>query len=173
MTEDNRKNLKNEVSDMKDEGDFQVLVEDHFKALRFNDTQRKAAMSILADANAIVDEDGEKRISVKAYTEYILFRLDQFGNSAKELQSFDDLKNYESITRGSLHEWTIIIGNLSHLIAKGHDPESIDEKSKTLEELIDDMRSIFEHLVTANKLFIEFGRASKDSPISTDSGNQK
>jgi len=149
---------------MKDKGDFQVLVEDHLKALRLNDNQSKAALSILADADAIVDENGEKHISVRAYTDYTLFRLDELSNSAKKLQSLDDLKNYESLTRGFLYEWTIIIGNISHLIAKGHDPESIDEKSKTLEKFIGNMRDLFEHLAEANRLFIEFGRALKDSP---------
>ena len=149
---------------MKDRGDFHVLMEDHFKALRLNDEQREAAMDILADADALEDKNGDTYISVRAYTDYILPRLDQLASSAREFQSLDDLRNYESLTRGFLHEWTIIIGNISHLIAKGHGLESIDETAKTLERLIGDMRAIFEHLVDANKLFIEFGRGLKDSP---------
>ena len=146
---------------MKDEGDFQVLVEDHFKALSLNNEQSEAALSILVDADAIVDENGEKHFSVRAYTNYILFRLDELSNSAKKLQSLDDLKNYESITRGFLHEWTIIIGNTSHLIAKGHNLDEIDDAGKTLDGFIGNMRDMFEHLVDANKLYIEFGRALK------------
>jgi len=152
---------------MKDEGDFHVLLEDHFKALRLNDEQREAAMDILADADALVGKNGKKFISVRAYTGYILFRLDELSDLAKKLQSIDDLRNYESLTRGFLHEWTIIIGNLSHHIAKEHRFEPVDEIGKTLEGFIGDMRTMFEHLVDANKLFIEFARAPKDSP--TDS----
>jgi len=73
-----------------------------------------------------VDENGEKHISVRAYTDYILFRLDELSNSAKKPQSLDDLINYESLTRGFLYEWTIIIGNLSHPIANGHNLNGID-----------------------------------------------
>ncbi|MCD6161027.1 MAG: hypothetical protein J7K40_01260 [candidate division Zixibacteria bacterium] len=168
MMEDNNKNLKqNEVIKMKDKGDFQVPVEDHFKALRLDNKQRNAALSILTDADAIVDENGEKQFSVRIYTDYILFRLDELSNSAKKLKSLDDLKNYESLTRGFLHEWTIIIGNISHLIAEGHNLDEIDEAGKTFERLIGDVRDIFEHLVDANKLYIEFGRALKDSPTSS------
>lgn len=147
---------------MKDEGDFHVLLEDHLKALRFDDNQRKAAMDILADADALVNENGEEHISVRAYTGYILFRLSELGDLAKQLQSLDDLRNYETLTRGFLHEWAIIIGNISHLIAKGHGLDSI-ESGKTLETLIGDMGTMFEHLVDANKLFIEFGHALKDN----------
>ncbi len=149
---------------MKDKGDFHVLLEDHFKALRLDDSQRRAAMDILADADALEDKNGETYISVRAYTDYILPRLDQLASSAREFQSLDDLKNYESLTRGFLHEWTIIIGNLSHHIAKEHRFESVDEIGKSLERLIGDMRDMFEHLVNANKLFIEFGHGLKNSP---------
>ena len=148
---------------MKDEGDVQVPVEDHFKALSLDDSQRKAAMDILADADALVEENGEKCISVRAYTDYILFRLDELGDLAKKLQSLDDLRNYETHTRGFLHEWTIIIGNLSHHIAKEHRFESIDETAKTLERLIGDMRTMFEHLVEADGLFVKFGRVLNES----------
>ncbi len=158
---------KKEVVEMKDEGDFHVLLEDHYKALQLNDEQREATMDILADADALEDKNGDTYISVRAYTDYILPMLDQLASSAREFQSLDDLRNYESLTRGFLHEWAIIIGNLSHHIAKEHRFESIDETAKTLERLIGDMRDMFEHLVNANKLFIEFGRAPKDSP--TDS----
>ena len=158
---------------MKNKGDFQISVEDHFKALGLNDEQRKAALSILADAEAIVDENGEKQISVRAYTDYILFRLDELASSAKELQSLDDLKNYESLTRGFMHEWAIIIGNLSHHLATEHRFESVDESVKTLENFIGQMRDIFEHLVNANKSFIEFGRAFKDRPNQRETNGKK
>mgnify|MGYP007028990653 CR=1 FL=1 len=158
---------KKEVVEMKDEGDFHVSVEQHFEALSLNDNQRSAAMDILADADALEDKNGDTYISVRAYTDYILPRLDQLASSAREFQSLDDLRNYEALTRGFLHEWAIIIGNSSHHIAKEHRFESIDETAKTLERLIGDMRNIFEHLTEADRLFIEFGRAPKDSP--TDS----
>ncbi len=87
---------------MKDEGDFHVVLEDHFKALRLNHEQREAAMDILTDADALVEDNGEKCISVRAYTDYILFRLDELGNLAIEFQSLDDLRNYESLTRSYL-----------------------------------------------------------------------
>jgi len=148
---------------MKDEGNFHVLMEDHFKALHLDDSQRRAAMDILADADALEDKNGDTYISVRAYTDYILPRLDQLASSAREFQSLDDLRNYESLTRGFLHEWTIIIGNISHLIAKGQGLDSINESGKTLEGLIGNMRDMFEHLVEANRLFIKFGRAPKDS----------
>lgn len=147
---------------MKDNGDFLIPLDDHFKALRLDDCQRKAAMDILVDADAIVDEDGEKQFSIQAYTEYILIRLDELGRLAQSLQSLDDLKNYESLTRGFLHEWTVIIGNLSFLIAKGCNLDRIDETEITLEGLIGNMRTMFEHLVEANKLFMQFGRAPGD-----------
>ncbi len=150
---------KKEVVEMKDEGDFHVLLEDHYKALQLNDEQREATMDILADADALEDKNGDTYISVRAYTDYILPRLDQIASSAREFQSLDDLRNYESLTRGFLHEWAIIIGNLSHHIAKEHRFESIDETAKTLERLIGDVRNIFEHLVEANRLFMQFGRA--------------
>ncbi len=165
MMEDNCKNFKqNEVIEMKNKDDFHISVKDYSEAHRLTDKQRKIVLGTVTTANAIVDENGEKQISARVYSDYILFTLNDDSSIAKKLQSLDDLEVYEFLAREFLHEWTIIIGNISHLIAKGHDPESIDEKSKTLEKYIGDMRDMFEHLVDANKLYIEFGRASKDSP---------
>ena len=61
-----------------------------------------------------------------------------------------------------MHEWAIIIGKLSQHLATEHRFESVDNSVKTLEGLIGNMRAMFEHLVEANKLFIQFGRVPGD-----------
>jgi NTP pyrophosphatase (non-canonical NTP hydrolase) len=148
---------------MKNEGDFYILVDEHFKALGLDGKQRQAAMDILSDAAAIVEENGQSRISVRAFADYILFRLNELGELAEKLQSLDDLRNYEFLAREHLKELTIIIGNISHLIARGHKLDELDDVEKTLDEFLGDMRDMFEHLVKAHKLFVNFARASKEN----------
>ena len=143
---------------MKSEGDFLILMDEHFKSLNLDDHQRQAAKDILNDADAIVDNNGEINISIQAYTDYILFRLNELKDSARKLQSLNDLKDYEFIARNSSYEWSIMIGNIAHLVARGKGIKEIDDIEHTFEALIDDVRLIFEHMIEADRLFFKFGR---------------
>jgi len=127
MMEDNGKNFKqNEVIKMKNEGDFQVLVENYFKELDLDDNQRKDELSTLTEIDAIFEVSGKKYLSLQSYFEYILSQFAQHASLAKELKSLDDLLKYEFQTWVFLYGWTSLIGNISHLIANGHNLNGID-----------------------------------------------
>ncbi len=151
---------------MENNGDFHVALEEHLQALNLDDEQREAAESILEDADALIGDNGTRYISIHKYINYVLFRLNEIGKSAIDSQSLKDLEDYESITRGFLSEWTIIIGGFCHQFAEHRYDESTHEIAESLKKLMEDMRTIVEHLITANELFIEFGRAkgTSDSP---------
>ncbi|MCP3685993.1 MAG: hypothetical protein GY861_25390 [bacterium] len=151
---------------MENNGDFHVALEEHLQALQLDDEQREAAESILEDADALIGDNGTRYISIHKYIKYVLFRLDEIGKSAIDSQSLKDLEDYESITRGFLSEWAIIIGGFCHQFAEHRYDESTHEVAKSLKELMDDVQTIYEHLNKANELFIEFGRAkdNSDSP---------
>ena len=111
---------------MKNEGDFQVLVENYFKELDLDDNQRKDELSTLTEIDAIFEVSGKKYLSLQSYFEYILSQFAQHASLAKELKSLDDLLKYEFQTWVFLYGWTSLIGNISHLIANGHNLNGID-----------------------------------------------
>jgi len=138
-------------------------MESHFKTFHRDESQRKSWTSILTDADVLEDVNGETYILVEPYNECMLRSLEELASSTIKHQSLDNLMKYESFSRRLLHEWTIIIGNLTIHLAAEHKCESSDSSIKTLEGLIDNMRAMFEHLVKANKLLMQFGRVPGDS----------
>ncbi|MCP3685003.1 MAG: hypothetical protein GY861_20260 [bacterium] len=145
---------------------FHVPLEEHFQALKYDDNQREAAKSILEDSDALIEEKGVMYISIQKYMEYVLSLLEDIGQSAIESKSLKDFEGYGSVTRGNLDEWTIIIGNLCYVFANDEFTKISCKKAESLRKLMNDMRTIFEHVVTAHELFIEFGlEKGKSDPV--------
>ncbi|MCP3685002.1 MAG: hypothetical protein GY861_20255 [bacterium] len=146
---------------MKYDIEFQIVMEEHFQSLNLDNAACKEAERTLEDAGVIELQNGTKLISIPKYWEYTLSRLEDACKPASKSQSLEILQDYGLIARDFLFEWANIIGNKCYLMADDYFSQYTEEAAEKVNALIDDLPTIYEHLINAYGLLIKY-RLAKD-----------
>ena len=148
---------------MKNNIESLVSLNKYFESLNLNYRQRKAAVDIIEKTGALIEVIGMECINIHIYTDSVLATLDCLKSEAIASQALENLTDYKYSARSFLEEWAFFAENISHQITDGKNTRSFEGVAESLKKMMDDMRTIFEHLITAEGLFIEFGLANRKS----------